>query len=124
LKRKNRTGIRIAAKDAAHALHLLIAEGKIAAKDVTSALKRREAMIADLRKRLAALEAGVVSAGRAIERKAKRRLTPKRRAELKLHGQYLGYVRTLSSAAKAKVKAIREKSGVRAAIAAARRMAK
>jgi hypothetical protein len=41
-----------------------------------------------------------------------------------LHGQYLGYVRTLSKAAKAKVKAIRKKSGVRAAIAAARRMAK
>jgi hypothetical protein len=124
LKRKNQTRIRIAAKDAAKALHLLIAEGKIAAKDITNALQRRQAMIADLRKRLAELEAGVVSAGRAIERTAKRRLTAKRRAALKLHGQYLGYVRTLSSAAKAKAKAIRKKSGVRAAIAAARRMAK
>jgi hypothetical protein len=50
-------------------------------------------------------------------------MTVARRAALKLHGQYLGHVRKLSKANKAKIKAIREKSGVRAAIAAARRMA-
>jgi hypothetical protein len=124
LKRTNQTTVRIAARDAVHALHVLIADGKIAAQDVANALKRREALIADLRQRLAALEAGVVSAGRTIERTTKRRLTEKRRVALILHGQYLGYIRTLSKAAKAKVRAIREKSGVRAAIAAARRMAK
>jgi hypothetical protein len=114
----------ISSERAAHALHLLIAEGKVKAQDVTNALKRREAMIADLRKRLAALEVGVVSAGRRIERTAKRRLTAERRAALKLHGQYLGFVRPLPKAAKAKIKAIREKAGVRAAIAAARKMAR
>jgi hypothetical protein len=122
LKRTNR--VRIAAKDAVHALHLLIADGKIASQDVANAVKRREALIADLRQRLAALESGLASAGKTIGRTAKRRLTAKRRAELKLHGQYLGFVRPLSKANRAKVKAIREKSGIKAAIAAARRMAK
>jgi hypothetical protein len=124
LKPRTRTNLKISANHAVHALHLLIAEGKIKTQDVVRALKRREAMIADLRQRLAALEAGIVSAGRTTEQTAKRRLSPKRRAALKLHGQYLGFVRPLSKAAKAKVKAIREKSGVRAAIAAARRMGK
>ena len=89
-------------------------------------------MIRDLRQRLAALEKGAVSAmrrtGRRIARKAsrkpKRKMTTARRAALKLHGQYLGTVRPLSKGSRAKVKAIRAKSGVRAAIAAARRMAK
>jgi hypothetical protein len=124
LKPRTNIKLRIAANHAVHALHLLVAEGKIKTQDIASALKRREALIADLRQRLAALEAGIVSAGRTMERTAKRRLSPKRRAALKLHGQYLGFVRPLSKAAKAKVKAIREKSGVRAAIAAARRMGK
>jgi hypothetical protein len=39
-------------------------------------------------------------------------------------GRYMAAVRQLSKADRAKVKAIREKSGVRAAIAAAKRMAK
>jgi hypothetical protein len=126
LKRTARTNLKITANHAAHALHLLISEGKIAAKDVTNALKRREAMIADLRRRLGALEAGAIvaakSAGKKIAR-GRRRLSAARRAALKLHGQYLGTVRPLSKAARAKVKAIREAKGIRAAIAAARKMA-
>jgi hypothetical protein len=124
LKRQARPTLKITSDRAAHALHLLIAEGKIATHDVINALKRREAMIADLRKRLAALESGIVAAGTRIGRTAKRRLTAERRAALKLHGQYLGLVRPLSKAAKAKIRAIRVRGGVRAAIAAARKMAK
>ena len=124
MKRRTNTNLKIAANHAVHALHQLIAEGKIKAQDVASALKRREAMIADLRQRLSALEAGVVSAGARIGRSAKRRLTAERRAALKLHGQYLGLVRPLSKAANAKIKAIRAKAGVRAAIAAAKKMGK
>ena len=131
MKRKTQKALKLTAEHAGHVLHLLIAEGKIAAKDVTSALNRREAMIHDLRQRLAALERGAVSTiekagrrvARKVERKVKRRMSPARRAALKLHGKYIGTVRTLSKEAKATVKAIRETSGVQAAIAAAKKMA-
>ncbi len=130
MKRKTRKTLSLSTAHAAHALHTLLADGKLTLKDVTNALKRREAMIRDLRERLAALEAGEVSkiagAARRVARKAKRKTKRKmsavRRAALQLHGKYLGTVGTLSKESRAKVKAIREKSGVRAAIAAARKM--
>jgi hypothetical protein len=128
LKRKTRKPLNITADRAAHVLRVLIADGKLAAKDVTNALRRREQLIRDLRQRLVALEQGAVSAieraGKRVARKPKRKMSAARRAALKLHGKYLGTVRTLSKADRAKVKAIREKSGVKAAIAAARKMAK
>jgi len=130
LKRKTRKNLNITADRAAHVLHILIADGKLAAKDVTNALKRREELIHELRQRLAGLVGGkdgpfpVKKSRRKKVRKAKRKMTAARRAALKLHGTYIGTVRTLSKDAKAKVKAIREKSGVRAAITAARRMTK
>lgn len=132
MKRKNRNFLTLTADRAAHVLHILIAEGKLTAKHVSDALKRREEMIHELRQRLDALERGVVSTvektgrkvARKVERKLKRRMSGARRAALKLHGKYLGSVRPLSKANRAKVKAIREKSGVRAAIAAAKRMTK
>jgi hypothetical protein len=117
---------------AAHALNVLIADGKIAAGDVTNALKRREQLIRDLRRRLVALEHGAVSAverssktvARKVTGRPKRKMSGARRAALKLHGQYLGHIRTLPKAAKAKIKVIREAKGVHAAIKAARTMAK
>jgi hypothetical protein len=130
LKRNARTTLKISADRAAHALHLLIADGKIAAKDVTNALKRREAMISDLRKRLIALEQGAISGigatGRELARTAtrkRRKMSPARLAALRLNGSYMGYVRRLSKAQKASLKKIRETKGVRAAIAAARKIA-
>jgi hypothetical protein len=127
LKRNTRKTLNIAADRAAHALHVLIADGKIAARDVTDALKRREAMIRELRDRLVALEQGAVSAMKATGkkvRKAKRRMTAARLAALRLNGKYMGHVRRLSKAQKATVKKIRETKGVRAGIAAAKRMEK
>ncbi len=55
----------------------------------------------------------------------KRRLTlsPKRLAQLKLHGQYIGLIRNLEPAQKAKVKAVNAKKGIREAIAMAKRLA-
>ncbi len=131
--RRKRQSLRISPERAAHALHLLIAEGKISATDVVDALRRREVLLADLKKKLAILEGGVmtkdgpfpmVGRKRPARPKAKRRMSPARRSALKLHGQYLGAVRRLPKAARSKVKAIREKSGVTAAVAAANRMAK
>ena len=53
----------------------------------------------------------------------KLQLTPARRAALKLQGQYMGYMRPLKPAQKAKVKKIRVAKGIRAAIATAQRLA-
>jgi hypothetical protein len=51
------------------------------------------------------------------------RLSPARLKALRLHGKYIGYLRYLKSRAKAEVRALRAKQGVRAAIARARRLA-
>ena len=53
----------------------------------------------------------------------KMRLTPARRAALKLQGRYLGYMRQLKPAQKARVRKIREAKGIRAAIASAKQLA-
>ncbi len=49
-------------------------------------------------------------------------LSRQRRAALKLHGRYLGYIRQLKPLQKAQVRKIRVAKGVRAAIARAMRM--
>jgi hypothetical protein len=54
----------------------------------------------------------------------KLRLSPARRASLKLQGQYIGYMRSLKPRQKARVKALRAANGVRAAINLARRVAR
>jgi DNA-binding CsgD family transcriptional regulator len=56
-------------------------------------------------------------------RRRRLQLTPARRAALRLQGQYMGTMRGLSRAQKAKVRKIRDTKGIRAAIAAARRLA-
>jgi hypothetical protein len=127
LKRRIRTTLKITAEHAAHALHLLVAEGKIAAKDVTNALKRREALIGELRKRLGALEAGAMVKAKAGVKKGRgrrrqRKISAATRAKFRAQGRYMAAVRRLPTAARAKVKAIRGKSGIGAAIAAAKRM--
>jgi hypothetical protein len=50
-------------------------------------------------------------------------LTPKRRAQLKLQGAYMGYIRQLKPTQKARVKAVKAKRGFEAAIRMARRLA-
>ena len=131
MKRKTNKALNITADRAALVLHILIAEGKLTAKHVSDALKSREKMIHELRQRLEALERGAVSAiettARTVNRKvtrARRKMSSARRAALKLHGRYLGHVRTLPKGAKATVKAIRERLGVHAAIEAAKKLAK
>ena len=53
----------------------------------------------------------------------KLQLSPERRQALKIHGQYLGHIRLLKPAQKARVKAAKVKGGYRAAIALAKRLA-
>jgi hypothetical protein len=54
--------------------------------------------------------------------RAKLRLSPARRADLRLQGQYMGFTRSLRPRQKAQVKATREAKGIRAAIALAKRL--
>lgn len=54
----------------------------------------------------------------------KLRLSPERRAALKIQGQYMGYLRGLQPRQKARVKALAASKGVRAAVGLARRLAR
>jgi len=57
-------------------------------------------------------------------RTRKLRLSPERRAVLRLQGQYMGYLRGLRPRQKSQVKALRGKKGFRAAISLAKRLAR
>src|SRR5262244_271049 len=62
--------------------------------------------------------------GNGRERTArKRKLSPKRRAQLKLQGMYIGYIRQLKPRQKAEVKRILERGGMQVAIRKARTLA-
>ena len=142
MARRRRQSPALSGEHAQQALAILIQEGKLAAGEVKKALQRRARLIRALRASLAALEAGVVGAGRRVlkdgpfpmgrmRKAAGRRAVRKRprisaatRKMYQQQGRYMAALRPLPKAARAKVKAIREKSGVRAAIAAAKRMAK
>jgi len=134
MRLKTKKALRLSAEHAAVALHLLIEDGKVAAADVTRALKNREKLIRDLRTRLEALESAARPAARRLARegrravrvarpKARRALSKAQRVARQAQGQYLAAIRRLSKDARAKIRVIRAKSGVAAAIKAARRMA-
>jgi len=53
-----------------------------------------------------------------------RNLSPRRRAELKLQGSYIGHVRKLNLKLRARVKKLREEKGVRAAIRLAKALSR
>jgi hypothetical protein len=135
-KRKQSGLPRISAEQARQALQILIEDGRIAAREVSKALARRERLVRELRQRLATLgEEGSeafrqaarsrLSAGtrRAVQRRARTAITAAQRAARQAQGRYLGAIRQLSRASKAKVREIRKNSGVKAAIAAAKKLA-
>jgi len=142
MARRRRSFLALSGDEAQAALGFLIQEGKLAAGEVRKALQRRDRLVRALRASLAALEAGVVGVGRRVlkdrslpmggTREAAKRRAVRRKPRISVatrkmyqqQGRYMAAVRQLPKAARAKVKAIREKSGVRSAIAAAKRMAK
>jgi hypothetical protein len=71
-----------------------------------------------------ALEAGARAAKGAARPRRKLHLTPARRAQLELQGQYIGHMRMLPPRQQAAVKAMRVKKGMRPAIALAKRLGK
>jgi hypothetical protein len=134
LRRKTKKELRLTAQHAAYALQMLIHDGKVAAADVQRALRRREAVIHELRTRLEALEAAAAPVVRRVARDGRRRMraagpqarkaiTRAQRIARQAQGRYLAAVRRLSKDARLKIRDIRQKSGVDAAIRAAKKMA-
>jgi hypothetical protein len=137
MTKRRRSSLALSAEHARQALAILVQEGKLRASEVKKALQRRDRLIRALRASLAALETGAVSVGKRIRgslpmarkaRTAKRKITRRKRrlsaATRKMYqqqGRYMAAVRQLPKAGRAKIKAIREKSGVRAAIAVAKK---
>jgi hypothetical protein len=70
-----------------------------------------------------ALKASEKGLGPATARRPRRKPSPKRLAELKLQGRYMGHIRNLGPRQKARVKALRESRGIDAAIRLAQQLA-
>jgi len=139
MARHRKASLGLSAEQARQALTVLVQEGKLAAGEVRKALQRRDRLVRALRASLSALESGAVSAGKRlngsrpavrrvgtpkrklVRRKAKR-ISPKRRKAMQQQGRYLGAVRQLRPADRAKVKSVRAEKGFAAAIAEARRL--
>jgi hypothetical protein len=142
---RRRKTLGLSAEQARQALQVLIHDGKIMARDVTKAIQRREKLVRQLRARLAELgdegyqaarrvgrqaaphiAAANRSMGRALgvaKREGRRVLSKAQRAAYQAQGRYMAAVRALPKSARAKIKEIRESSGVVAAIKAAKKMA-
>ncbi|MGE5412555.1 MAG: hypothetical protein ACM3NW_00145 [Syntrophomonadaceae bacterium] len=121
--------MKLDARQAQYVLHALLERRKVAMRHVREILSDREREIAALRRRLEALEAGGLKAaagttGRVSSAvgRARRRLSPKVRALRRQQGEYMGLVRRLKPVQKARVRALKEKKGLSAAIRAARSM--
>lgn len=113
-----------------YVLNDLMSQGRVRTGQVLKALKNRDQEIRRLKERLALLEqlspAGAAPAGRRPRRaargvarktrKRRARMSPKVRALRRLQGKYMGYVRRLKPAEKARVRSVREKQGMEVAI--------
>lgn len=71
-----------------------------------------------------ALEASARAAKGAARPRRKLKLSPARRAQLELQGQYIGHMRMLPAKQQASVKALRLEKGIRPAIALAKKLGK
>lgn len=116
-------------RQAQYVLQTLLERRKVAASHVRAILRDRDREIAALRRRLEALEAegtravaGAAGRVSAKARRVRRRLSPKVRALRRQQGEYMGLVRRLKPAEKTRVRAVKEKKGLVAAIRAARTM--
>jgi hypothetical protein len=134
MAKRRGSSLALSGEHARQALAVLVQEGKLKASEVTKALQRRDRLIRALRARLSELEQGAGIVGkqlgdrasrqaRTVTRKVERRkprLSAPTRKLYQMQGRYMAALRPLSEDQRAKVKAIREKSGVKVAIAAAK----
>jgi hypothetical protein len=115
-----------------YVLQSLMSQGRVRQNQVKAVLNGRSKEIADLRERLASLEGMGSGSGSGRRAAGARRSTgklrvaisPKVRALRRLQGKYMGYVRRLKPAEKARVRTVREKQGMQAAIRLAASLAK
>jgi hypothetical protein len=138
MARRRRSSLALTPQQAQAALAVLVNDGKVAAAEVRNALKRHRHLVTDLRAKLAALEEGAGRVGKRLKasllsgRKARpaRRRAARRKPKISAatrkiyqqQGRYMAALRNLSKEQRAKIKALRDKLGVRAAIAAAKGM--
>lgn len=111
-----------------YVLNSLVAQGKVRLSQIRKALKGRQQEIRQLRQKLASLEGlgrdGAPGGARSAARRRGRRPAARRvrkmsgrvRALRRLQGKYMGYVRRLKAAEKARVRSVREKQGMQEAI--------
>jgi hypothetical protein len=121
---------KLTAQQAHAALRWFHALGKVTAKDIENALGHRDRLVAEIKTRLEQLGGEGLrflrdpeALNRAPAKRKRRRPSPKAQAAWRAQGRYMAAVRRLSKANRAKVKAIREKAGVGAAVKAAKRLA-
>jgi phage/plasmid-associated DNA primase len=127
VRRKTVRAIQLSGHHAAQALQMLIEDGRIAGRDVINALKKREKTVDELRARLLALgedvSDAVVRASKSPRAKrARKTISRAQRTARQAQGRYMAAVRQLSKEARNKIRAIRQKSGVDAAIREAKRL--
>jgi len=120
--------MKLDARQSHYVLQTLLARGKVGARHVKEILRDWQKEIAALRERLATLEElggrGAAKAGRkakaarktVAKARVKRRLSPRVLALRRQQGRYMGLVRRMKEAEKARVRAVREKKGLPAAI--------
>ncbi len=141
MKRRRQTRLpAISAEQARQVLAILVTDGRLAAREISRALARREKLVRELRQRLSALGEEVSRAAvraardarlprptarqkKTLRRGAGKAITSAQRTARQAQGRYLGAIRRLSKASRAKVREIRKSSGVKAAIAAAKKLA-
>lgn len=97
---------------------------RISVRQEFKAIRRSLSSVARAIQRLAEAAAAATVPGRSTGRGRRLKLSPKRRAALKLQGQYMGHLRNLKPKLKVRVKAARTTQGIRSAIALARRLSK
>ncbi|MCA1580707.1 MAG: hypothetical protein LC796_04805 [Acidobacteria bacterium] len=114
-----------------YVLNALLSQKAVRPTQIEKALRGRDQEIRNLREQLASLESLSESGARSSARRrgrpqadgrtaskprARRPMSPKVRALRRLQGKYMGYVRGLKPAEKARVRTVREKQGMNAAI--------
>jgi hypothetical protein len=112
--------MKISAKQARYVLDTLVSQGRVKWTHIHKVLKG-QLEIRRLRERLSSLEKLVGQSaparrGRRARKVMRRKMSSKTRALRRLQGKYMGHVRNLKAAEKARVKALREKKGIGAAI--------
>ena len=93
-------------------------------RDVQAIRRSLVAIVGALARSVPALEAATRGAGKPGRRGRKLKLSPARRASLKLQGQYMGHLRNLKPRQKARVKAFRATKGIPRAIALAKALSR